>query len=437
MDPVTLLGRRGHPAAEAAREFLGRNDVPLHWVDVDDDPLLPFLSEQAIAKAGERPFALFADGSRIEAPASYAEPVPGRLDPALQEAYLSSTRWLTQIAAGAGLPTRPRHDSYDVMVLGAGPAGLTAAVYASSEGLRTLVIELHAPGGQAGTSSRIENYPGFPDGIGGDELADGCYRQALRLGAEFLIGVAVLHARPQPDDEVELELTSGATIRTRTGVAASGVAYRRLDVPAIEGLIGRGVRYGSPSGDAASYAGRRVLIVGGANSAGQAALHLAEHAAEVTILVRGDSLERGMSHYLVERIERHGRISVRTHTEVTDGAGGDRLESVTVTGPTGEQILPADALFVLIGAEPLNAGVEEWLRCDEHGYFMTGRDLFRSSDRSWWPLERDPLFLESSQPGLFVAGDVRSGSVKRVASAVGEGAMAASLVHSYLAGLGR
>ena len=150
------------------------------------------------------------------------------------------------------------------------------------------------------------------------------------------------------------------------------------------------------------------MIVGGANSAGQAALHLAEHAAEVTILVRGDSLERGMSHYLVERIERHGRISVRTHTEVTDGGGDDRLESVTVTGPAGEQTLPADALFVLIGAAPLTAGVEDWLRCDEHGYFMTGRDLFRSSDRSWWPLERDPLFLESSQPGLFVAGDVRS-----------------------------
>ncbi len=437
MDPVTLLGRRGQPAAEAAREFLGRNDVPLHWVNVDDDPLLPFLSQQAIAAARERPLALFADGGRIEAPTSFAEPAPGRLDPALEDAYLSSTRWLTQIAAGAGLPTRPRHDRYDLMVLGAGPAGLTAAVYAASEGLRTLVIELHAPGGQAGTSSRIENYPGFPDGIGGDELAEGCYRQALRLGAEFLIGVAVLHARPQPDGDVELELSSGPTITTRSGVAASGVAYRRLDVPAIEGLIGRGVRYGSPSGDAASYANRRVVIVGGANSAGQAALHLAEHAAEVTILVRGDSLERGMSHYLVERIERHGRISVRTHTEVADGGGDDQLESVTVTGPAGEHTLPADALFVLIGAEPLNAGVEEWLRCDERGYFMTGRDLFRDSDRSWWPLERDPLFLESSQPGLFVAGDVRCGSVKRVASAVGEGAMAASLVHSYLAGLGR
>ncbi len=432
MQPVTLLGRRGQPAAEAAREFLERNDAPLHWVDLDGDPLLPFLTEEAIETAGERPLALFADGSRLQAPSLFAEPTPGRLDPALREAYVSAGHWRTALAAGVGLPTRPRHDRYDLMVLGAGPAGLTAAVYAASEGLRTLVIELHAPGGQAGTSSRIENYPGFPDGISGAELAESSYRQALRLGAEFLIGVLIVHARPQPDGEVELELSSGPTIRTRTGVAASGVAYRRLDVPAIERLIGRGVRYGSPSGDAAGYAGRRVVIVGGANSAGQAALHLADHAAEVTMLVRGGSLGRGMSRYLVQRIERHGRISVRTHTEVTDGGGEDRLETVTVKDRVGEQVLPADALFVLIGAEPLSAGVEDWLRCDEHGYFMTGRDLFKSSDRSWWPLERDPLFLESSQPGLFVAGDIRSGSVKRVASAVGEGAMAASLVHSYL-----
>jgi thioredoxin reductase (NADPH) len=297
------------------------------------------------------------------------------------------------------------------------------------------VVERHAPGGQAGTSSRIENYPGFPDGIDGAALGESNYRQALRLGAEFVIGVQVLHARPQPDGDVELEFSSGATIRTRTGIVATGVLYRRLNVPSVERLIGRGVRYGSPSGDAASYAGRRVVIVGGANSAGQAALHLAEHGADVSILVRGDSLERGMSAYLVERIARHGRISVLTHTEVTAGAGDDRLESIEVRGPVGDQTLPADALFVLIGAAPVTAGVEDWLRCDGHGYFMTGRELLRTSDRSWWALERDPLFLESNQPGLFVAGDARSGSIKRVASAVGEGAMAASLVHSYLDGL--
>ena len=183
------------------------------------------------------------------------------------------------------------------------------------------------------------------------------------------------------------------------------------------------------------YEGRRVAVVGGANSAGQAALHLADHAARVTMLVRGDSLDREMSRYLVDRIERHDRITVRTRTEVVGGDGHDRLESVAIEGPEGDQTLPTDALFVLIGAEPLTAGVEDWLRCDDRGYFMTGPDLLQSSDRSWWPLERDPLFLESSQPGLFVAGDVRHGSIKRVASAVGEGAMAASLIHSYLAGL--
>jgi thioredoxin reductase (NADPH) len=435
MPPVTLLARRGQPAAEVASDLLERNEVPLHWVDLDDDPLLPFLSEETVAGARERPLALFADGSRLEAPPSFAEAAPDRFDPGLQDAYGAAARWRTGIAAGAGLPTRPRHDHYDLMVLGAGPAGLTAAVYAASEGLRTIVVERHAPGGQAGTSSRIENYPGFPDGIDGAELAESCYRQALRLGAEFVIGVEVLHARPQPDGEVELEFSSGAMAHTRTGVVASGVLYRRLNVPDVERLIGRGVRYGSPSGDAASYAGRRVMIVGGANSAGQAALHLAGHGADVTILVRGDSLERGMSAYLVERIGRHGRIGVLTHTEVTGGSGEDRLESIEVRGPAGEQTLPADALFVLIGAAPVTAGVEDWLRCDDHGYFMTGRELFRNSDRSWWPLDRDPLFLESNQPGLFVAGDARSGSIKRVASAVGEGAMAASLVHSYLESL--
>ena len=274
--------------------------------------------------------------------------------------------------------------------------------------------------------------PASPTEVSGVELADSAHRQAQRLGAEFLIGVLVVHARPQADGSIEVELSSGSTIRVRSGLIASGVAYRRLDVPSIEQLIGRGVRYGSPSGEAVGFAGRQVAVVGGANSAGQAALHLAGHAAQLTLLVRADSLDRGMSRYLVDRIERHERIAVQTGTEVVGARGRDSLESVTIDGPEGRQTLPTDALFVLIGAEPLTAGVEDWLRCDDRGYFMTGADLLESSDRSWWPLKRDPLFLESSQPGLFVAGDVRYGSIKRVASAVGEGAMAASLIHSYL-----
>lgn len=435
-EAVTLFGRRGQAATETARDFLQRNEVPLRWVDLDLDPLAALLADRELGTA-RQPLALFADGTRLEAPEHYAEPTPGRLDPARVSDYVASARWRTELASRAGLPTRPRHADYDLVVLGAGPAGLTTAVYAASEGLRTLIVEVHAPGGQAGTSSRIENYPGFPDGVGGAELAESAYRQAQRLGAEFLIGVLVVHARPQADGSVEVEFSSGSTIRARSGVIATGVAYRRLDAPGIEALIGRGVRYGSPSGDALAYAGLRVAIIGGANSAGQAALHLAEHAAQVTILLRGDSLDRGMSRYLVDRIAQHDRIAVRTRTEVAGAGGGNRLESVAIDGPEGRQTIPADALFVVIGAEPLTAGVQDWLRCDDRGYLMTGPDLLRSSDRSWWPLERDPLFLEASQPGLFVAGDVRHGSVKRVASAVGEGAMAASLVHAYLAGLDR
>jgi thioredoxin reductase (NADPH) len=431
-DPVTLFGRRGQAAAETAREFLERNQVPIRWVDLDRDPLAALLSDREI-QAAAQPVALFADESRLEAPEGYAEPTPGRRDPARASDYLASAVWRSELATRAGLPTRPEHDDYDLIVLGAGPAGLTAAVYAASEGLRTLIVEVHAPGGQAATSSRIENYPGFPDGVSGAELADGAHRQARRLGAEFLIGVVVVHARPRPDGSVEVEFSSGSTVRARSGLIATGVAYRRLGVPGVENLIGRGVRYGSPSGEAVGYAGRRVAVVGGANSAGQAALHLAGHAAHVTMLIRGDTIDRAMSRYLVDRIEQHDRITVRTHTEVVGGDGGDRLESVAISGPEGPQRLPTDALFVLIGAAPLTAGVEDWLRCDDRGYFMTGPDLVTGSHRSWWPLERDPLFLESSQPGVFVAGDVRHGSIKRVASAVGEGAMAASLIHSYLA----
>jgi thioredoxin reductase (NADPH) len=433
-EPVTLFGRLGQAAAETARDFLQRNQVPLRWVDLDLDPLAEFLSDREL-DAARQPMALFADGSRLEAPENYAEPMPGRPDAARSSNYLASVLWRTELATRAGLPTHPEHNDYDLVVLGAGPAGLTAAVYAASEGQRTLIVEFHAPGGQAGTSSRIENYPGFPDGVSGAELADSAYRQAQRLGAEFLIGVLVVHARPQADGSVEVEFASGSTIRARSGLIATGVAYRRLDIQGIAELTGRGVRYGSPSGEAVGYEGRRVAVVGGANSAGQAALHLAEHAAQVTMLVRGDSLDRTMSRYLVDRIGQHDRITVRTGTEVVGGDGRDWLESVAIAGPEGEQTLPTDALFVLIGAEPLTARVEDWLRCDDHGYFMTGPDLLQSSDRSWWPLERDPLFLESSQPGLFVAGDVRRRSIKRVASAVGEGAMAASLVHSYLAAL--
>jgi thioredoxin reductase (NADPH) len=436
MDRVgpTIVGRRSTPGADAARDLLTRNEVPHRWIDLDRDPLVPLLETESLS-AGRSPLVLFPDGTQLEGPEDYAELMSGRTEGVPRERYLASARWRAELAAGAGLPTTPRDELYDVVIVGAGPAGLTAAVYAASEGLRTLVCERHAPGGQAGTSSRIENYPGFPDGVGGAELAAGTYQQACRLGAEFLVGVEIESAHPESDQIIDITLTSGSELRGRSGVIATGVAYRQLNAPGVEQFVGRGVHYGSANDAAPTYAGGHVIVVGGANSAGQAALHLATHAKHVTMLVRGESLDRAMSRYLVDRIEAHERITVRTGTQVSRAEGGDWLERVVVAGPDGEQSLEAGGMFVLIGGEPLTAGVEDWLRCDAGGYLMTGPELHAEADRSWWPLARDPLFLESSQPGLFVAGDVRHGSIKRVASAVGEGATSIALVHSYLATL--
>jgi thioredoxin reductase (NADPH) len=433
MDRVgpTIVGRRSTPGVGPAREFLRRNEVPHRWVDLDRDPLVPLLETESLS-AGRLPLVLFPDGTRLEGPEEYTEQVSGRTEDVSRERYLASAHWRAELAARAGLPTTPSHEVYDVVVVGAGPAGLTAAVYAASEGLRTLVCERNAPGGQAGTSSRIENYPGFPDGVGGAELAAGAYRQARRLGAEFLIGVEIASAHPESDQIIDLTLTSGSKLRGRSGVIATGVAYRQLNAPGVEQFVGRGVHYGSATDAAPRYSGGHVVVVGGANSAGQAALHVAGYAKRVTMLVRGESLARGMSRYLVDRIEAHERIAVRTSSQVSRAEGGDWLENVVVAGPDGDMSLDAGGMFVLIGGEPLTAGVEDWLRCDAGGYLMTGAALYAEADRSWWPLERDPLFLESSQPGLFIAGDVRHDSIKRVASAVGEGATSIALVHSYL-----
>jgi thioredoxin reductase (NADPH) len=296
-----------------------------------------------------------------------------------------------------------------------------------------LSVEMHVPGGQAGTSSRIENYPGFPDGISGGELAARTYRQAQRLGAEFLIGAGALSALIAEDGIIEVELASRTFVRARSLILAFGVAYRRLEASGVERLIGRGVHYGSAPGETSTYSDRHVVIVGAANSAGQAALSLGKHAAEVMLLVRGDSLERKMSRYLVDRIEAHERIKVLTQTTVSEARGRESLEEVVVEGPTGETTIPAEGMFVLIGAAPLTAPIRDWLACDERGYVLAGRDLLQAAGQSGWPLDRDPFHLETSHPGVFVAGDLRHGSVKRVASAVGEGAMAASLVNSFLA----
>jgi thioredoxin reductase (NADPH) len=451
---VSLIGSGSAPAMQTGRALLAGNGVAHRWIDTDSDPLGRLLAEHA-GLGVKRPVAVFGDGSQLPAPEEFVDPgstraergpvrapagderrvglLPTRTPPQHAEAYLMSAQWRSELARRAGLRTQPEHEVYDVVILGAGPAGLTAAVYAASEGLRTVVLERVAPGGQAGTSARIENYPGFPDGISGAELARGAHEQALRFGAEILVGVDIVHAEPRPDGSFELFLTGEGRLRGSSGVAATGVAYRRLDAPGVEELIGSGVTYGSAPAEAADHRDHDVVLVGGANSAGQAALHLAAYARSVTMIVRADSLEAAMSRYLVDRIVPNPKITVLTRSRVIAACGDRRLEAVTIDRDGKQRELRADAMYVLIGGQPLTAAVEGWLRRDEAGYVMTGTDLRRDSQSEWWPLRRDPLPLESSQPGLFVAGDVRHGSIKRVASAVGEGAMAIALVNTYLA----
>jgi thioredoxin reductase (NADPH) len=428
-----VVSRASSPGAQELRQLLSRNALDHRWLDPDADPLVEMLDARE-KLARPLPLVVLPDGSPIEPPAEYQDARPD-LDEKGARRYQLTSRWRAEVAAGFGLPTRPRREQYDVLIVGAGPAGLTAAVYAASEGLSTLVLERMSPGGQAGTSARIENYPGFPQGISGAELAAGAYEQAVRFGAEILIGVGLLRVAPELETGTALvELVNGSRQRARTAVVAPGVAYRRLDAPGVEELIGRGVHYGSAPAEALRYRGRDVAVVGAANSSGQAALHVAEHARKVTVLVRGSSLEKSMSRYLVDRIEACDSIDVLLNSRVVLAEGADHLEALVVadTAAETEARLEVDALFVLVGGVPLTAGVAGWLRRDSDGFLMTGRDILEMDERSWWPLERDPYPLESSQPGVFVAGDVRPGSIKRVASAVGDGAMAVQLIHGYL-----
>ncbi|MGY2066203.1 FAD-dependent oxidoreductase [Blastococcus sp. SYSU DS0619] len=321
---------------------------------------------------------------------------------------------------------------FDVVVVGAGPAGLSAAVYAASEGLSTVVIEPLAMGGQAGTSSLIRNYLGFPRGVSGNRLAASAYQQAWSFGATFVWSRSVIRLSSS-DGEHHVHLSDGATVRARTVVVATGAEWRRLDVPALEALQGRGLFYGAAVSEARAMAGRRVLVVGGGNSAGQAAVHLARYADQVTILVRR-GLAETMSDYLVHEIDEAPNIDVRSRVQLVDGAGEPVLESVVVEDldTRRRETLPADAVFVLIGSRPASGCLGDEVAKDRSGFVLTGPDLDSASPG--WPLDRPPLFLETSVPGVFAAGDVRSGSVKRVASGVGAGAIAVQLVHQYLSG---
>ncbi len=440
-----LLGRASTPGVPETRQFLTRNGVPFQWVDVDSDPLVELLRGRAELEGRRYPLALFADGSILEGPERFmltryvshtpsADPPP--VPPEDERAYAETARFKQQLAERVGLPTRPTTQMYDVLVVGAGPAGLTTALYCASEGVSTIVVEAIAPGGQAGTSARIENYPGFPQGISGAELAASIHAQASRLGAEILVGAELITSGPTDHGTFRVELTCGSVLEVQTGVVATGVEYRRLEAPGVREFVGAGIHYGSAPGEAVRLQGRDVVIVGGGNSAGQAALHMAEHARAVTVVVRGADLHRGMSNYLIERINQHPRITVRTSSQVAEARGDSHLRSVILRseGRDDTEEIAADAMFLLIGARPITVGLEGWLRRDEHGFLLTGQDVVADAPReTWWKLSRDPHPLESSQPGVFVAGDLRHGSIKRVASAVGEGAMAASLIHRYLA----
>jgi thioredoxin reductase (NADPH) len=341
---------------------------------------------------------------------------------------------MEDLAERVGLSTTPTTDFYDVVIVGGGPAGLGAAVYAASEGLRTVLVERQATGGQAGQSSRIENYLGFPDGVTGTQLTDRARRQAHKFGAEILTARDVVGLDLRAASRA-VRFDGGDEVVAHAVLLATGIAYRKLEVPRADALTGRGVFYGSASTEAPACDGEVVYIVGAANSAGQAAVFLSRHALRVTLLVRSDSLERSMSHYLVQQIGEIPNIEVRLTTEVTEVEGIDHLEGLTLcdTRSGTQETVAASYLFVFIGAEPRTDWLEGVVARDERGFVLTGPDLLTNGRRPrGWGLDRDPYYLEASAPGVFAAGDVRANSIKRVASAVGEGAMAIQLLHTYL-----
>jgi len=411
---VTIIGHRYDIACHALRDFLARNRVAYRWLD----PTRPELSGGLPApREGDRfPVVVLRDGVQLVTPT------------------------LRELADGVGLKTRPLQPVYDVAIIGGGPAGLAAAVYGASEGLSTLLLERQAPGGQAGTSSRIENYLGFPTGLSGDELSMRALQQAQRFGAELLVARDVVCLDLHRAEGLHaIELDGGETVRARALILATGVAWRELEVPGAEALVGRGIYYGAARTEALSCQGQHVYLVGAGNSAGQAAMFFANYAARVTLLVRGPSLAASMSHYLIEQLATQANIEVRTRTRIVRVNGEHGLESIVVenrdTGKVATE--EASAVFVFIGADACT----EWLPAavirDERGYVCTGRDVLDLVARRQgsWPLARDPFLLETAVPGVFAAGDVRHGSIKRVASGVGEGSMAIAFVHQYLASL--
>jgi thioredoxin reductase (NADPH) len=405
---VTVVDHRWSKRGFEIRDFLARNHIPYRRLDVERDDEAQALL--ALAGGGEvLPLVIMPDGAQLSRPA------------------------IGQIADLFGGQRAAGTPFYDLVVVGGGPAGLAAAVYGASEGLRTLVVESEAPGGQAGTSSRIENYLGFPNGLSGSDLSRRALTQAQRLGAEFLVARQATGLRVDGPYRF-VRLSDGSEISSHALIIASGVQYRRLDVPGVAPLEGAGVFYGAAMTEAAVCKGQDVYIIGGGNSAGQAAIFLGEYARSVTILIRGKDLGASKSQYLIERIDHSANIEIMPYTEVARVTGGSALDSVTLRdNRTGAEVLrPAHCLFVFIGAEPRTDWLGETVLRDARGYIVTGRDLQGGERRGIWQLERDPFITETSVPGVFAAGDVRCGSVKRVAAAVGEGSITVSFVHAHL-----
>jgi thioredoxin reductase (NADPH) len=410
---VLLIGHRASAVGYSIRDFLSRNGVPYEWVDVDDSERVAALSPVKETDPGQLPVCILPNGIRLA--------------PATVEA----------VAEGLGMVLAPTLSEYDLTIVGAGPAGLAAAVYAASEGLRAVAIESVAPGGQAGTTSMIENYLGFPQGISGSELATRATAQARRFGAEVLLARRLADITKDGPGYVA-RLSDGASVRSRAMLLATGVDWRRLDVPGIDELLGSGIYYGAGPSEAVTCSGCRVAIVGGGNSAGQAVIRFSRYAAQVALLVRASSLEASMSQYLISQISKLGNVEVRTNTEVVDFESDAHLRALMISSAGSVSRLSAEALFVCIGGEPRTKGAAQvGLALDRSGYVRTGAELSSFAGAlDGWGLSRQPLPLETNLPGLFAAGDVRSGSIKRCAAAIGEGSMAVALVHQRLAEIG-
>jgi len=410
---IRVIGHRWSADSHRIKDFLARNQIPYRWLDIERDSDAQKLLRSSQLEATCLPLVLFADGTH--------QPNPSN----------------PQIANTIGLQTQAQNPFYDLIIIGGGPSGLAAAVYGASEGLRTVMIEREAPGGQAGTSSRIENYLGFPVGLSGSDLARRAVTQAKRFGVEILTPQEASRIRLNQDYRV-VTLADGSELTSHGVILAMGVSWRRLQIPGADRLTGAGVYYGAAQTEAMACAGEEVFVVGGANSAGQAAMYFSRFAQQVIMLVRGESLSKSMSQYLIDQIEATDNIQVWTHSRPIEAKGESRLEALVVeNSQTGAvQTLPAKSLFIFIGAVPYTDWLDGLVARDDRGFILTGGDLTQTGHHlPEWPLERVPYLLETSVPGIFAVGDVRHGSVKRVASGVGEGSICVQFVHRYLSHL--